>query len=155
MNPIYAFLVTNLVTGLIMAVVTTVFGFVWYGPFFGTRFGAIIGMPPAKDMTKEANTAFQKTMIPVYILSMVASFVLFFALAYFTVFIGPMNTSSAVLYAIFVWIGFIVPTLASSALWSGKSKRDSWHLFLITTGFNLLTCVVGGVVWSFIYPIFL
>lgn len=155
MNPIYAFLVTNLVTGLVMALVVTVFGFVWYGPLFGTRFGAIVGMSPAKDMSKEANKAFQKQMLPTYALSMIASFVLFFALAYFTVFIGPMNTSSAALYSLFIWAGFIVPTLASSALWSGKNARDSWHLFLITSGFNLVTCLVGGVAWSFVYPIFL
>lgn len=155
MNPLYAFLLTNATTALVLVVITMILGFIWYGPLFGKRWAAIIGMAPSKQMSPEENKAFHKKMIPVYLLNMLSTFVLFFAFAYFTVFIGPMNTTSSMLYAVFVWFGFIVPTLVSNALWSGKSKKDSLGMFLINAGFQLVSFLLGGVIWSLVYPIFM
>ncbi len=149
------FLLTNALTAFIGVIASMVIGFIWYGPIFGSKWGEIIGMKPASGMSDEEKKAFGKKMIPIYALNILTAFIMYFALAYFAVFIGRLNVSGAALYALFVWFGFVMPVLAGVALWSGKSKKLAWAMFGITAGYQLLTLVLAAVIWALMYPMFM
>ncbi|MEZ4103187.1 MAG: hypothetical protein R3B55_01300 [Candidatus Paceibacterota bacterium] len=34
--------------------------------------------------------------------------------------------------AFWIWAGFVMPTLAGSALWSARPRKDAWKIFFIT-----------------------
>jgi len=57
-------------------------------------------------------------------------------------------TLSGICIAILIWIAFIVPTLASTSMWSGDSKQNAWSKFLIQAGYNLVLFVVCGYILS-------
>lgn len=139
------------VAALVGAVSSMIIGVIWYGPLFGKKWGKVIGMPTSENLSKAEMIAMQKGLIPTYLTNFAALFVQYFALGFFAILIGGLTLSGAALYAVFVWIGFVVPVLAVTALWSGKSKKDSWMMFGLTTGYQLVSLVIGAILWAFLY----
>ncbi len=134
---------------IVGAVAINVIGFIWYGPLFGKVWGNIIGMPPASEMSENENKDFQKKMGPVYLLnfffSIWTAYVISFYVAGWTS-AGTTDITNGIMNAFWIWIGFLVPVLAGSAMWSGKSKKDSWKMFGLTAGYYLVSFIVLGAI---------
>ena len=139
------------VAALAGAVSSMIIGVIWYGPLFGKKWGKVIGMPTGENLSKAEMMAMQKALIPTYLANFLASFVQYFALGFFAALIGGLTISGALLYAVFIWLGFVVPVLAGIALWSGKSKKVGWMMFGISVGYQLVALLAGGVIWAFLY----
>lgn len=142
-------MVINWVAVIVGAVSINIIGFIWYGPLFGKVWGSIIGMPPASEMSEKDNRDFQKKMAPVYLLNFLLSIWTAYVLSFYV--IGWTSSVSGgsldgAMNAFWIWLGFLVPVLAGSAMWSGKSKKDSWRMFFITSGYYLVSFLILGAI---------
>lgn len=147
-----SFYVFTALTALASAVLSIIVGFIWYGPAFGKKWMEVIGAP---KLSAEEMKGMHKKMIPSYLTNFAVAFVQFYAFGFFAAFIGGLSVSGALLYGLFVWLGFIMPIQAGGALWSGKSKKLSWTMFLLTAGYQLAIMLLGGVIWALFYANFI
>ena len=142
-------------TAFVGALASLLIGFVWYGPFFGKKWAEVSGMKMPEGISDAEKSAMHKKMLPAYFLQFIMGFVMYYALGFFAAFIGRLSVSGALLYGLFIWIGFIMPLEAGNAIWSGKSKKLSWQMFLIMAGYQLVSILVAGLLWAVIYPHFM
>lgn len=134
---------------IVAAVVSMIVGSVWYGPMFGKTWMKIMGVDP--NMSKEQVKAAQKSMGGLYFLQFVLSILTVYILAHYTSMVQSTTTgmsavSVGIQNALWVWLGFIMPTVAGAAMWSGKSKKLSWSMFLISAGYNLVLFAIFGAI---------
>ena len=120
----------NYLAILVCGVAAMIIGSIWYGPLFGKIY--MKSMCP-EGMSPEQKAAMKKKMGPMYVVQFVLSLISAFVLAK----MGPSLTA-----AFWVWFGFIMPTVASGALWSGKPKAAALSFFSITVLANLVTILV-------------
>jgi hypothetical protein len=123
---------------LVAAVASMVIGSVWYGPLFGKKFIAAMGMD---KWTPEQQAAEKKKMGMLYFMQFVASLIMFYVLARFIFDLGQMSVSGSLMVALWVWIGFIVPTKLGDAIWGGNKT-----LFWITSFGSLVTLLATGAI---------
>lgn len=116
------------------AIASMVIGSIWYGPLFGNMFRKEMGMD---TWSPERQAAEKKKIGKLYGMQLVASLVMFYVLAQF---IG-MSTMSGTSIALWVWIGFVVPTQLGNAIWGGNMK-----LFYLGAGNMLVTLLAAGAI---------
>lgn len=131
---------------IICLVLAMVLGFIWYGPLFRKKWAEIIGAD-LNDQQKVAEA--KKGMVPMMAANVVITLVTLIALSMLLGGFVAASIQLAVLVSVFLWLGFVMPTIASAALWSGKPKKLAWSMFFITAGYQLLMFVIYGVVFSF------
>ncbi len=127
---------------LACGIAAMVVGFVWYGPLFGKMYMKVMG---ADNMSAEQKAAMKKNMWGMYaiqfVLALITAGVLSVHIASWS---DPSATPLAI--ALCTWFGFVMTTEAGSALWSGKSPKNAWKLFLISTGGHLVTFIAFGII---------
>ena len=127
---------------LVCGIISMVVGFVWYGPLFGKVWMEVMGVD-MKTMTPEKMKEMQKGMGSSYLATFVLALLTNYVLA---VFIIGMPTVSGVMTAFWIWLGFVMPVVAGSAIWSGKPKNLGWKMFLTSAGYQLVTLLIYGAV---------
>lgn len=140
-----------IISSLITTIVATILGMIWYGPLFGKTWMKVMGVH--FDSTEDKKKA-QKGMLPIYLTQMFVTFIMFLAFAYFNLFVGPLSVVGGIMFALVVWFGFVMPIEAGAALWSGKTKKLAWQMFLINTFYQMVCFAVAGLVWTLTYPYF-
>jgi hypothetical protein len=116
---------------LVSAVVSMIVGFLWYGPLFGKIWKReIIG--PKEDVWAYYLIQF--------ILSIITAWALVVHVANWA------NGTPVIAIAICTWFGFVMTTNAGAALWSGKPKMLAWKMFLISSGAQLVTFIIFGII---------
>lgn len=129
------------VTILVCAVAAMIIGSIWYGPIFGKMWMRIM-CPEAATMTEEQKKEMSKGMWAMYlvqfILSLITAWMLDLHISNWS------GDESSVAIAVCAWFGFILTTIAGQILWSGRSKKDAWQMFLVSAGAQLVTFVVFG-----------
>jgi hypothetical protein len=123
---------------LVSAVVAMVIGSIWFGPLFGKMFMREAGMD---KLSAEEQAKMKKTMGMSYFLQLVGSLVTFYVLARFIGGLEQMTVGGGIMVALWVWIGFIVPTKLADTIWGGK-----WSLFWLVSGDMLVTLVATGAI---------
>lgn len=121
------------------AVLAIVLGALWYSPIlFGKAWMRINKMNPADqgDMKQ-----MQKEMILIYGLQIILAFLQVYILAHF---IKGWSDVSGVEAALWIWLGFIVPTLAASVMWTMEKGRDKITRFIIQASYNLVLFIAFG-----------
>lgn len=132
----------NYLAVLVCGVASMVVGFVWYGPLFGKVWMQIMG---ADTMTAQEKEAMKKSMWGMYLLQFILSLITAGVLAVFIA-SSADTTTSAVAIAISSWLGFVMTTNAGAALWSGKPKKIAWKMFFVSSGAQLVTFVIFGLI---------
>lgn len=130
---------------IIASVIAIVLGMGWFGPVFGKMWAEIIGAKTPADLTPEENKEMQKKMAPLYVVNIILTIGLMFALYFFVMW---SRITSGVTAGFLAWLGFVVPLMGTQALWSGKSKRYAWQMFLLTSGYQLICFVVAGALYT-------
>lgn len=120
------------------AILAMVVGAIWYGPLFGRKWMEIIG---ATALDKEKRAEMQKAAMPFYAIQFALTLM---QLCVLNNFIGVWGTVSGIQVALWVWIGFIVPTLAGTAMWNNNSNKVKLAQFLIQAGYQLVIFVLFG-----------
>ena len=129
---------------IVLVILLQAIGFLWYGPLFGKKWAAVIGVPMmSEDCTPEEKKAMQRKMMPTYILGLITTIVMTFAVFIFAhlFYLLPVM--------ILLYVGIILPLYASAALWSGKPKKLAWQMFWLTAGYQLAAFVVMTLVFMF------
>ena len=124
------------------ALLSLVLGFVWYGPLFGRKWIEINELSP-DDLAKRE--AMQKEVGPLYAVQFILSLLQIYILAHF---VQGWSEVSGVESAAWIWLGFVMPTIAGLAMWNAKPAKVKWTLFLISSGYQLLSFVSFGFILS-------
>lgn len=119
---------------VLCAVLAMVLGAIWYGPLFGKKWMWLLATDEVakKEMQKSAG----KLYFVQFLLVLLQVYVLFHYIK------GAEDEMSAMSNVIWIWLGFIMPTLAATTLWNGESKEKAWTRFLIQAGYQLVTFLV-------------
>jgi hypothetical protein len=145
-------LLVSALTALAATIIATILGSFWYSlKCFGRTWTEFNGMD-INDPAKVAEA--KKGMAATYALSMLSTFVMFFLFAFLGVFVGQLNLVGALVYGAVMWLGFAVPMIASSIIWSGKSRQLKWKMFFISAGYQLICFLLTSLAWVLIYPHF-
>lgn len=125
------------------AILSMVIGAIWYGPLFGKKWLEIVG---ASEVDLEARKKMQKNAGPLYI---VQFFLTLFQVLILAVMAGSSNIFDSLSVSFLVWIAFIVPTLAGSAMWTNEPEKQKWARFLLQAGYQLILFIVFGLLLQF------
>ncbi|MEN9582614.1 MAG: hypothetical protein RL641_568 [Candidatus Parcubacteria bacterium] len=130
----------------VAAVVSMIIGSIWYGPLFGKIWMKIMGMDMS-NVTPEQKKEMQKGMWLSYLAQFVLSIITFYVFTLFIVDSRSQGTAmGGVISGLWIWLGFIMPTTAAGALWSGKPKKLAWSMFLVLAGYNLILYTITGAI---------
>lgn len=132
----------NLLSVLICAIVAMVVGMIWHNKnLFGMKYmkalGADMNMPPEK--MKEI----QKKMWQIFLTQFILVFFEAWVLAHY---IAGWNTVSGVTNALWIYAGFVLPTIAAACMWSARPRKDAWVVFLVSAGYNLILFILFGLI---------
>jgi hypothetical protein len=128
----------NYLAILIAVVANFIFGFIWYTPLFGKIWG--------REMHHDGNQkAKSSEMIKGMVFMVIGNFLLAWVFAHnmaawsFVPETKDMSlTSTALMGAIFTWLGFFFPVDLGATAW----ERKSWTLFFINTGYHLISLII-------------
>ncbi|TXH00849.1 MAG: DUF1761 domain-containing protein [Candidatus Moraniibacteriota bacterium] len=134
---------TNYWAILVCAVASMVIGFVWYGPLFGRKWMEINELS-ADDLAKRE--AMQKSAGPLYGVQFLLSLLQIYILSNLFQWTGAGD--KAVWTSFFLWLGFVMPTVAGLAMWNAKPAKVRWAMFLISSGYQLILFLVYGTILS-------
>ena len=131
---------------IVSAIVSMIIGSIWFGPLFGKKWSEVMGVD-FDSKSEEEKKAMMKMMAPMYALQFVLSLLTLYILAHYIAGWQPQpGAMGGIINALFIYVGFIVPTLAGNAMWSGKTKRLALNMFWINAGYNLILYVVFGAI---------
>lgn len=124
------------------ALLSLILGFVWYGPLFGRKWIEINELS-SDDLAKRE--AMQKEAGPLYVVQFVLSLLQIYILAHF---VKGWSDVSGIESAVWIWLGFVMPTVAGLAMWNAKPTKVKWAMFLISSGYQLISFVSFGFILS-------
>lgn len=116
---------------ILAAVLNLVIGFIWYSKLLFGSTWAKLSQLSAKELKGNGKTL---------IMAFVASFVTAYFLAFFVAFLGITTVTDGMFVGFLVWLGFVATTQVSSVIW----EKKPFALFLINTGYKLLSFLVMG-----------
>lgn len=123
------------------AVVAMIIGMVWYGPIFGKCWMKLNGVDPndeaAKNKMKEGMWVTMATQMAA---------TLFLVWVLYIYLVEAADEMTMMSNAIWIWAGFVVPTLASTVLWTTESTKHKWCRFGIQAGYNFILFVVFALI---------
>ncbi|MBP7831995.1 MAG: DUF1761 domain-containing protein [Candidatus Pacebacteria bacterium] len=129
---------------IVAAVVSMVIGSIWFGPLFGKKWMEVMGM---QNVSEEEKKKMMKSTGMLYAVQFILSLLTLYILAHYIAGWQPKPGAwGGIINALWIWLGFIMPTLAGNAMWSGKSKKLAWNMFWINTGYNFILYIVFGAI---------
>lgn len=123
----------NLLAVLVCGIVAMVIGFIWYGPLFGKMWEKAHGEPVSEGSKS------------LYFVQFVLSLLTAYVLAHF---INAWQDTWGGETALWIWLGFVVPIVAGSSLWTNDSKKVAWAKFLLQAGYQFIIFVMFGIILS-------
>jgi len=136
----------NLILILVCGVIAMVVGMLWYGPLlFGKAFIKANDWPDWETLSPEEKKIKQKEMGWLYLVQFIFTLIQLYILAHF---VQGWNDVSGVEVAIWLWLGFIAPTVASNLIWSMTTLRKRVILFGIIGGYQLVCMTIFGYILS-------
>lgn len=128
----------NYIAIVACAVVAMVLGFVWFGPLFGKQWLQIIGATEG-DLARRKEM--QKAAMPLYVIQFAVVLVEAYILAHF---INGWAAASGIETAVWLWLGFVVPTLAAAVMWTNEQNNAKIARFGIQAGYHLVLLIIFG-----------
>jgi len=122
---------------LVAAIIHWVLGGVWYGVIFAKKFIELIGWTPQQIQQMQEQES-PKELIIAFIMSIVLCYIL----AHFVRYTKATTAMGGAQVAFWLWLGFIVTTNISTVLFEMRPLG----LFLIYIGYELVACIVAGVI---------
>ena len=121
-------------------VAVMVIGMLWYGPVFGRQWRHLMGYTP------ESMKAMKLTAGQAIAGGIITAFLKAFVLAHVALAFGATGVEGAFMLAFWMWLGLVMPTMASGFLWENKSFK--LFAFNAAHGFiELLAIALVLVLW--------
>lgn len=118
-------------------------GFIWYGPLFGKTWARVVGAD-FSDLAKRAEM--QKKAMPLYLVQFVLVLLQAYILAHF---IKGWAEASSVETSLWIWAGFILPTVAGTAMWNNDSSSVAWTRFGLQAGYQIICFIAFGFILGY------
>jgi Protein of unknown function (DUF1761) len=128
---------------LLCGVLAMVVGAIWYGPLFGSVWMRVVGV---KQMDSAARKKMQKEAGPLYIIQFLLVLFQLYVLAHY---IAGWKEASGLTNALWIWTGFVMPTIAASCLWNNDSRSIAWSRFLVQAGYQLVLFILFGLILGY------
>jgi hypothetical protein len=129
----------NLWAVLGAAVAAFLFGWAWHSPLlFVKPWMRLMGYRSMDDAMHGASV----TPLQGMLLNAVATLVLAYVLAHFSLAWGVIDIMSALDLAFWVWLGFMVPIMLNGVLW----ERKSWALFCFNAVYQFVTIALMSII---------
>lgn len=129
----------NYIAVLGAAVAAYVVGALWYGPVFGRAWMKLSGI------TRESMKDMPLTPAVAMTLGFITTLLTSYVMAVFVTLLGPINAQAALTLSFWIWIGFVMTTLAGGPLWEGKSFK----LFAFNSAHSLVALSVLSLILTF------
>ena len=130
-----------------MIVIMTIAGFalgaLWHGPLFGKLWMRINHV--AKQFSKAEMAKLMVGMWRIMLAEFIATFFMVMTLAFL---IEILPTYSSIHLAFLVWIGFVLPTMASTVIWGADTKRYMATKIAVSSICRLIGLLATGYVLS-------
>lgn len=124
------------------ALLAMVVGSLWYSPLlFGRLWMRLNKMSGDMGNSKQMQTE----MAVIYGLQLVFAFVQVYVLA---LVIEGWEGVSAVSASLWIWLGFVVPILAGSVMWTMEKWQDKLARFGVQAGYNLILFTLFGYIFG-------
>jgi hypothetical protein len=132
----------SLLSVLICAIVAMVVGMIWHSQkLFGMKYMKAMGAD--MNMPKEKMAEIQKKMWQIFVTQFILVFFQAWVLAHF---IAAWNTVSGVTTSLWIFAGFVLPTVAAACMWTPRPRKDAWTMFLVSFGYNLILFILFGII---------
>jgi hypothetical protein len=125
-------LAVNYLAVLVAAVAGMAVGYVWYGALFGKAWTKLTGK--TMDSKDGAGMA--------YGITFVATLVMAYFLAEVLKWVGVIDLTTGLMYAVVVWVGFVATSGLINATFVGKPR----NLYLLEQGHHLLVLLVQAAI---------
>lgn len=126
-----------------------IFGFIWYTPLFGKAWAKEMGFSMDMEVPKGM-------LVKNLVINLIGNFLLAWVLAHNIAAWDPHSwghdsdfmpkAASAIMSAVFTWIGFFIPQGLNDVTWGMKS----WKLFFINTSYHLLMLLIVSFILVFV-----
>ena len=124
------------------ALLAMVVGSLWYSPLLiGRLWMRLNRMSGDMGNSKQMQTE----MAVIYGLQLVFAFVQVYVLA---LVIEGWEGVSAVTASLWIWLGFVVPILAGSVMWTMEKWQDKLARFGVQAGYNLILFTLFGYIFG-------
>ena len=127
----------NVLSVVGLGVAAMAIGAIWYGPLFGGLWMRVVDMT---DLDLEAREKMQKAAGPLYLVQFALVVLQLVILSWF---IGQRE-ASGIGTAMLLWLGFVMPTIAGSAMWNAKPGKIRLTMFLLQSGYQLVCFLLFG-----------
>ena len=135
----------NILSVLLCAVAAMVVGMLWHSKaLFGNTYMKAIGADT--NMPPEKMAEIQKKMWQLYIAQFILVFFQAWVLAQYLA--GAISFMTPLSNAMWIWAGFILPTVAGQWMWSARPRVWAWKGFLISAGYNLVLFIIFTLILS-------
>lgn len=120
-----------------------VVGMLWHSQMlFGNMYMKAIGAD--MNMPKEKMAEIQKKMWQLYITQFILSILQVYVLWHYLV--GAAGAMTPLSNVFWIWLGFLMPTVAGQWMWSARPRKDAWSGFFISAGHNLVLFIVFALI---------
>jgi cellulose synthase/poly-beta-1,6-N-acetylglucosamine synthase-like glycosyltransferase len=131
----------NYLAVLVAAVVSMALGFAWYSPaVLGKQWMKEKGYTP--EGLKKEQSQMGKWYGVSFVLSLLTAYLMWHVMVMSNAFFGNPMMQTGFTTAIFMWLGFVMPTQATATIFGNKN----WKLFGIDTGYQLVSLILMAVV---------
>jgi hypothetical protein len=111
-------------------------GVLWYGPLFGKEWMKLMGFTP--ESMKAMKISPKMSMI----LTSLCTVLMVYVLAHFVKMLNVMDALSSLALAFWIWLGFIVTTMANQVLFEDKP----WKLYLLNISHYFVVLLVAAMI---------
>lgn len=123
-----------------------IIGIVWHSKtLFGDMYMKAIGANP--NMSKEEMTKIQKRMWQLFLAQFILALFQAWVLGLYIK--GAISLMMPISNAVWIWAGFVLPTIAGHWMWSARPRKLAWQGFLISLGYQLVIFVVFAIILGF------
>ncbi len=137
----------NYLAVFIAALVSMILGMVWYSSaLFGRQWTALMGIDPndkekMEKMKKESGLPKFEWAI-----TAIGTFIMAYILALFFIWLGVEDPINGMIFAIFIWVGFIATATFTNVLFEKKSKK----LWAINSGYHFVALLFMSSILTFL-----
>ena len=130
----------NFLPVLVAAIAAFIIGFLWHGPLFGKQWIRMMGIPRKEVDAMKAKG--MGPMVPRMISALIQQIVIALVLSYLATALSITGAAAAVMFAMLLWLGFIVTVQLNTVLW--ENRKMNLYLFNIT--YHLVSLVVASLI---------
>ncbi len=124
----------------VCGVLAMALGFVWYGPLFGKLWLRVTG---ADTLDLARREEMKKKAMPLYFAQLALVLVQIYVLVHY---IQGWQEASGLENSLWIWLAFVMPTVAASAMWTADSAKVKWTKFVLQAGYHLVLFVSFGII---------